>query len=311
MTEVYFSKTWSILGYHDTLSDHALIFGIVRDRIKSNKPEIISFRSFKNFNAETFNQELSLAPWHVGEIFEDVEDQLFYWNTLMKNIVDEHAPVKTMRVRDHDVPCMTTKWKNAIRAKRKAEAKYRQNKTAANCEHKRICRNEAKKQRRLAIKEYWKTKSEDLKRNPRDFFKTFKPFLSDKGIRSYPDIELNIQGNFVKDQIKVTEILADHFATIADGIGGTDAELRNLEDFNDHPSVQLIEDKSRGWEAFDFQEVTPAQVKSVLESLDVNKATGLPMMTVFLPNPEGRSRGNISTTLYSLQLVHQKGSMAM
>ena len=43
----------------------------------------------------------------------------------MKNIVDEHAPVKTMRVRDHDVPYMTTKWKNAISAKRKAEAKYR------------------------------------------------------------------------------------------------------------------------------------------------------------------------------------------
>ena len=121
-------------NYYLALSDHALIFGIVRDRIKSNLPKIISFRSFKNFNAETFNQELSLAPWHVGEIFEGVEDQLFYWNTLMKNIVDEHAPVKTMRVRDHDVPYMTTKWKNAIRAKRKAEAKYRQNKTAANYE---------------------------------------------------------------------------------------------------------------------------------------------------------------------------------
>ena len=32
-------------------------------------------------------------------------------------------------------------------------------------------------------------------------------------------------------QIKVTEILVDHFATIADGIGGIDAELWNLKDF--------------------------------------------------------------------------------
>ena len=137
-----------------------------------------------------------------------------------------------------------------------------------------LCRNETTKQRRLAIKEYWRTKSEDLRRNPRDFFKTFKPFLSDKGIRSNPDIELNIEGDILKDQIKVTEILADHLATIADGIGGTDAELLNLKDFNDHPSVQLIEEKSRGNEAFDFQEVNPTQVKSVLESLDVNEATG-------------------------------------
>lgn len=78
----------------------------------------------------------------------------------------------------------------------------------------------------------------------------------------------------MKDQIKVIEILADHFVTIADGIGGTEAELLNLKDFNDHPSVQLIEEKSRGNEAFDFQEVNPTQMKSVLESLDVNKATG-------------------------------------
>ena len=96
-------------------------------------------------------------------------------------------------------------------------------------------------------------------KNPRNFFKTFKPFLSDKGIRSDLDIELNIEGDIVKDQIKVTEILADHFATIADGIGGTDAELLNLKDFNDHPSVQLIEEKWRGYEAFDFQEVNPTQ----------------------------------------------------
>ena len=86
--------------------------------------------------------------------------------------------------------------------------------------------------------------------------------------------ELNIKGDILKDQIKVTEILADHFATIADGIGGTDAELLKLKDLNYHPSVQLIEEKSRGYEAFDFQEVNPTQVKSVLETLDVNKATG-------------------------------------
>ena len=34
------------------------------------------------------------------------------------------------------------------------------------------CRNEATKQR-LAIKEYWKIKSEDLKRKPREFFRVF------------------------------------------------------------------------------------------------------------------------------------------
>jgi hypothetical protein len=38
----------------------------------------------------------------------------------MTNILDEHAPRCKMRVRERDVPYMTTAWKRAIRAKRRA-----------------------------------------------------------------------------------------------------------------------------------------------------------------------------------------------
>ena len=39
---------------------------------------MISFRSYQNFNSESFKQDLSLALWHIGEVFEDVDDQLFF-----------------------------------------------------------------------------------------------------------------------------------------------------------------------------------------------------------------------------------------
>ena len=77
--------------------------------MKLSKPKVISFRSYRNFNGENFKQDLSLAPWHIGKVCEDVDDSLHFWNTLMKSIVDEHAPIKTMRVRGQDVPYMTTK----------------------------------------------------------------------------------------------------------------------------------------------------------------------------------------------------------
>ena len=44
--------------------------------------------------------------------------------------------------------------------------------------------------------------------------------------------------------------------------------------FTNHPSVKLIEQKSRGSEKFDFQEVNSTQVKRVPESLHANKTTG-------------------------------------
>ena len=56
----------------------------------------------------------------------------------------------------------------------------------------------------------------------------------------------------MKDQIKVSEILADHFATIADRIGGTAADPGDLDDFTNHPSIQLIEQKSTGCDKLHF-----------------------------------------------------------
>ena len=96
-----------------------MIFRIVRDRVKSSEPKVISFRSYKVINGENFKQDLSLAPWHVGEVFKDVDDQLFFWNTLRKTIVDEHEPIKTMGVRGQDVPYMQRNGKMPYERNRK------------------------------------------------------------------------------------------------------------------------------------------------------------------------------------------------
>ena len=65
-------------------------------------------------------------------MFDDLDDQVHYWNTLLTNIIDECLPSKKMRVRTKDVPYMTSNWKNAIRAKRKALANYYRDKSNFN-----------------------------------------------------------------------------------------------------------------------------------------------------------------------------------
>ena len=54
-----------------------------------------------------------------------------------------------------------------------------------------------------------------------------------------------------------------------------DADLTDLKDFTNHPSVQAIKNKMEDTsETFEFQPVNRMQVKTALESLDTNKATG-------------------------------------
>ena len=110
-----------------------------------------------------------------------------------------------------------------VRAKRKATTKYLKNKTKENWELKRKARNEATRQRRIAIKEYLRKKSEDLKMRPREFFNTFRSFLNKKDHTYNTEIHLNDNGSIVRNQREVAEILADYFSTIAEGIGGKNA----------------------------------------------------------------------------------------
>ena len=182
-------------------------------------------RSYKNFDPEHCKQRLSSAPWHVGQLFDDVDDQAYVWNALMNYILDEEAPVKKMRVLDKDVPYMTSHWKSAIRAKRKANEKYLQNKTPEKWDLRRKARNEVTKQRGIAIKQYWYKKSNDLKNNPKAFFKTFKPFLGSESCTERIDIHLKINGSMITYQQQMAEDLVRHFAALADGTGGYNTKI--------------------------------------------------------------------------------------
>lgn len=49
-------------NFYPSLSDHALIYGVLKER------------SLKNFEPDVFKQHLSTAPWHIGQLFDEVDD---------------------------------------------------------------------------------------------------------------------------------------------------------------------------------------------------------------------------------------------
>ena len=73
----------------------------------------------------------------------------------------------------------------------------------------------------------------------------------------------------------MAEELVEHFATLADGIGGTAIERKSIEDFRDHPCVQRIQYENRNsTQTIEIESVTQGQVLAALVSLNINKATG-------------------------------------
>ena len=110
----------------------------------------------KGFDENKYLKDLDYVPWHVGEIFDSADDQHYFWQKMADDVINEHAPIKKMRVRvrvrEKDVPFMTLQWKKAIRNKRKYARIFSKERSQENFEMKKKWRNEATKERRKAVK---------------------------------------------------------------------------------------------------------------------------------------------------------------
>ncbi|XP_068684301.1 uncharacterized protein [Montipora foliosa] len=158
--------------------------------------------------------------------------------------------------------------------KRKFAKQYAQSRIEENWELKRIWRNKAISYRRKAIKEYWKQKADDLKAKPSEFYKTFRPCLSDK---KQPGSEIHIKANgrIEKDQEKVANVLANYFSKMADDIGGAGVNSFTEDDLSSHSSLTNICNANKSnLKNFCFQPLSSNSVMLALEKLNVRKTCG-------------------------------------
>ena len=119
---------------HVNISDHSLVFAILRasePRIRSRK---IQLRSLKNFDKQHFLHDLHNVPFQVAEIFDDVDDKLYVFDCLYEDILGEHAPLKQVRIRGNQVPFMKEQWCKAIRQKNRLWKRFIRERTDTNYE---------------------------------------------------------------------------------------------------------------------------------------------------------------------------------
>ena len=62
------------------------------------------FRNFKKLSNKEFFNDLHTIPWSVLDASSDVEDKLTIWNTLFMNLINEHIPHVTRRVKNKQLP---------------------------------------------------------------------------------------------------------------------------------------------------------------------------------------------------------------
>ena len=204
----YFMHSLSIeTGISDV---HTLVVTHMRAHIKKLKPIQIQYRSYKNYDENNFLSDLSNC-----ELIKNKDDPDKMYDELTSNflkILDKHAPIKHKIVRGNNADFMNKELQKAIMKRSRLKNKFNRLKSNENWE-------EFRKQRNLCTKIKRKAKIshfENLCKNPsaNEFWKTVKPFITDKGHCTTEDYMLEENDDLIKDDKKISNLFNDFFVNI-------------------------------------------------------------------------------------------------
>ena len=98
---------------HLTISDHSMIFCVVKSGVTKAPRKAIEYRSFKNYSKADFVNDLKDGDLE-SVANKDVDSAVSNWNKLFTNIADRHAPVRKARIRGVRCPWMNSQLSQAM-----------------------------------------------------------------------------------------------------------------------------------------------------------------------------------------------------
>ena len=253
-----------------------MILTVLKTTYKKGKPKEIVYRSFKNYDKNVVSIKLSdkLIDCHNYNEFKDGCLQILY----------THAPLKKRLVRANEVPYMTKTLRKAIANRSRLENQYYKNKSGESLraykKQKNFCSRLYKKER----KRYYTNLDSKGITDSKKFWKTIKPFFSEKGANKN-DITLIEGDKIFQEDSEVARIFIDFFrdavnnlnvsvpkehiheaSVLCDPIDGI------ISKYQHHPSIKLIKDNVRKGE-FSFILVCQNDIEKEIVALDGKKSS--------------------------------------
>lgn len=107
------------------LSDHGLIYCTIKTNDENSAPRIITYRNFKNFDINLFEQDLFNIPFFVIFDLHHVDNKLEYLNNALQSLFDKHAPTVTSKLTKPHAPWLTDTVKRMIKIRDNALLKFK------------------------------------------------------------------------------------------------------------------------------------------------------------------------------------------
>ena len=103
--------------HHVGISDHSLIYAFRKlsvwllTYVKSKT----SYRNFKNFSSESFRSDLCSQDWERIKAINNPNQMGEAWKCTFLQVLERYAPLRTKRIRNHNLPWITAEIKTRMR----------------------------------------------------------------------------------------------------------------------------------------------------------------------------------------------------
>ena len=174
---------------------HKMVITVTKMTFHKNPPKEIYYRDYKKFDQDLFREELAEKLYGCDSCYDTFEE-------IFINVLNKYAPLKKKFLGANHAPYMTKTLRKAIMRRSQLQTKYFKNKSQndylAFKKQRNFCSKLYKKER----KNYYN--SLDIKNitDNKQFWKTIKPFLSEK-IKTTSKIKLKDQDKIISNDDKV------------------------------------------------------------------------------------------------------------
>lgn len=145
------------------------------------KPVTITTRSYKNFNADAFYDDISKVPWDTVTVFDHINDQVSCFNNLFLDVLEKHAPVKTFKSKYRKSKVITPEIKDLMRERDRLQKCAHQTFNSRDWQCYRVLRREVKSKIKLSEIQLVKNEISENKSNKTSIWKTVRHCLNPCG----------------------------------------------------------------------------------------------------------------------------------
>ena len=266
------------------LSDfHKMIVTVMKTTFRKLPPKVIYYRDFRNFDNKNYRQAVLAASRNcMGKSSDGNCDHFF---SICSELLDWYAPRKKKFIRGNQAPFWNRELSKEVMKRTRLRNKFLKYKTIEYQEEYNKQRNYCVSLLRKTKRSYYENLNERNVTDTKNFWKTVKPYLSNKNI-SNSKITLVGNDTILTEDKKVANELNDFFSTIVMNLGISrpndfdplsenirDKTIQAIVKYRDHPSIVAIRNKCNRTPYFIFPNVSAEEITKEIRKLDPSKAS--------------------------------------